>query len=81
MVFSGVYSDGEVPYHCHENLHLLGNLIQRRNSHFYITCEKPGRPVVADVRLMLPDLLGLFVDVTPKVFLPSARVDATGQMM
>ena len=37
-------------------------------------------PAVADIHLMLPALLGLFVDVTPKVFLPMARVDATGKM-
>ena len=35
--------------------------------------------MVADVRLMLPALLGLFVDVITDVFLPIARVDATGQ--
>ena len=36
-------------------------------------------PVVADVHLTLPALFGLLVDVTPWVFLPIARVDATGQ--
>ena len=35
-------------------------------------------PVVADIHLMLPALFVLLVDVTPKVFLPMATVDATG---
>ena len=81
MVFSGLDSDGQVLHGGLEHLHLLGNLIQGRFSHFYITFEMPGLSSGADMHLMLPVLLSLFVDVTHKVFLPMTRVDATGQMM
>ena len=68
-------------------------IIVMRTSIYWVTSSRGGTatstslarsracPMVTDVHLMLPALLGLFVDVTPKVFLPMTRIGATGQML
>ena len=78
MVFSGLDSDGQVPHHGHECINLLGNLIRGETATFTSLLRSQACPV-GNTCLMLLALLGLFVDVTPNVFLPMARIDTTGQ--